>query len=228
MVDIKQKETVYPYIIHKKQDLPDFVSRFLNMDYIEDFTVSYAPILKETFPKKFSMDNLESPSQDPLETFLTILRDTYLDKKNFEKVSAKLQDRLVEKYEEYPDFFLYLKSILISVHFKMKPLYSFPQRERDLILKRQDSLYGISTEIDAEKDETNSDIGTEMYSGWIDFRGIDIYNNFRKTQIEEKLNRTTIVLDVSTNADFLALFDHVFNHFTLDTGYKTIEAISLL
>ncbi len=228
MVDVKLKETVYSFLIPKKQDLTDFMHKFLNSYYIEDFTVYYSPILKEIFPEKFSVDEIDSPEKDQVEVLIDILNNYYLEKKNYDKVSSIIEKKLKASYPNYPEYFLYLKSILITISFRVQPLYSFSQKERDMILKKQDSSYGVSAEIDAEKDENNSDISTDMYSGWIDLRGIDIFNNFRKNQTEEKISKNALVLDIYTNSDFLALFDFIFNKFTTESIFPILETYPLM
>ncbi|MBN2693294.1 hypothetical protein JXR93_01405 [bacterium] len=227
-IDVKFKENVFSFVLPKKQDLIDFFERFLTSYFIEDFTVSYSPILKETFPDKFSVEDIESPNKDQLEVFKDLLNQFYLDKKNFDKVSLLMEKKLQEEYKDYPDYFIYLKAILMSVSFQVQPLYLFQQKERDLILKKQDSNYGISSEIDAEKDENNADINTDMYSGWIDLRAIDSYNNFRKNQAEEKLNKNVLIVDIYTHSEFLALFEVIFQRFMVDSNYPMIDTYSLL
>jgi hypothetical protein len=222
MADIKNRINNYYFLIPKKKDISILTKKFLEYPYINDFTVSYSKILIDSFPEYLDIDKLYSPNLNPIDVLIETIEKFYLDKNNFELLSEKTEELLNEKHSNFSEEFKYKNSILFSVHFKAKPLYDFHPKERDLVLKKQE-YFGISTEIELEKEDGTSDINTDLYSGWIDFRGRDILNEFVKAKTVSKLPKTAGVLDIAVNSEFIALFDHIFQKFQADTGFILLE-----
>ncbi len=222
MVDVKNRINSYYFLMPRKKDILSFTEAFLDYPYINDFTVSYSEVLINMFPDYFDIDKIYSPNVNPIDILIEILEKFYLDKNNFSLLSEKINDELNLKYNDFSDEFKYKNSILFSIEFKAKPLYSFHPKERDLVLKKQD-FFGISTEIELEKEEGTSDISTNLYSGWIDFRAHDILNETIKARTISKLPKTAGILEVVVNSEFIALFDHIFAKFQNDSGFIHLE-----
>ena len=222
MVDVKNRVNSYYFLMPKKKDITTFTKKFLEFSYINDFTVSYSEVLINMFPDYFDIDRVYSPKINPIDTLIEVIEKFYLDKNNFALLSEKVEAELNQKYSEFSDEFKYKNSILFSVEFKAKPLYSFHPKERDLVLKKQE-FFGISTEIELEKEEGTSDISTNLYSGWIDFRAHDILNEVIKARTVNKLPKSAGILEVIVNSEFIALFDHIFAKFQNEAGFIHLE-----
>jgi len=222
MVEVKNRINNYYFLMPRKKDILNFTKSFLEYSYINDFNVSYSEVLIDMFPDYFDINKLYSPNINPIDTLIDTLERFYLDKNNFSLLSDKIEEKLNIKFNDFSDEFKYKNSILFSIHFKTKPLYSFHPKERDLVLKKQE-FFGISTEIELEKEEGTSDVSTNLYSGWIDFRAKDILNELVKSRTVNKLPKTAGILDVVVNSEFIALFDHIFAKFQNDTGFIHME-----
>ena len=221
MVEVKNKINNYYFLIPKKKDLPTFTKKFLEYSYINDFVISYSKTITDIFPNFFDIDRLYSPKINPIDTLIETIEKFYLDKSNFALLSEKIEEANAE-FKDFSEEFKYKNSILFSVHFKVKPLHEFHPKERDLVLKKQD-FFGISTEIELEKEEGTCDINTNLYSGWIDFRAKDVLNEFIKDRTVSKLPKTAGIMDVAVNSDFVALFDHIFAKFQAEEGFLNLE-----
>lgn len=222
MVDVKNRVNSYYFLMPRKKDILSFIEAFLDYSYINDFTVSYSEVLINMFPDYFDIDKIYSPNINPIDVLIEILEKFYLDKNNFSLLSEKINEELNLKYNDFSEEFKYKNSILFSIEFKAKPLYSFHPKERDLVLKKQD-FFGISTDIELEKEEGTSDVSTNLYSGWIDFRAQDILNERMKSRTISKLPKTAGILEVVVNSEFIALFDHIFAKFQNDSGFIHLE-----
>jgi len=221
MVEVKSKISNYYFLIPKKKDLTTFTKKFLEYSYVSDFNISYSKTITDMFPDFFNIDRLYSPKINPIDTLIETIEKFYLDKNNFSLLSEEIEKNF-EKYKDFSEEFKYKNLILFSVHFKVRPLYEFHPKERDLVLKKQE-FFGISTEIESEKDEGTSDINTNLYSGWVDFRAKDILNELIKTRTVSKLPKTAGVMDIAVNSEFIALFDHIFAKFQTEEGFLNLE-----
>jgi len=222
MVEVKNRVNNYYFLIPKKKNLATFVKKFLEFPYIHDFNVSYSSTLTNMFPDYFDIDRLYSPKINPIDTLIETIENFYINEENFKLLSDKLKEEIDKKYKDFSDEFKYKNAILFTVEFKTKPLYSFHPKERDLILKKQEH-FGISSEIELEKEEGTSDISTDIYTGWLDFRALDILNEPAKSRTVNKLPKTAGIMEISVNSEFIALFDHIFNKFQNEAGFVNLE-----
>ena len=222
MADIKNRTNSYYFLIPKEKELANFTKKFLEFSYISDFSVSYSKILTEMFPDFFTIDKLYSPEVNPIDTLIETINKFYLNKENFQKLSEKIKEELDIEFKDFSDDFKYRNAILFTIHFKVKPLYAFHPKERDLVLKKQE-YYGISTEIELEKEEGTSDISTDLYSGWIDFRAFDILNEKIKKRTVNKIPKTAGILEVFVKSEFIAIFEHIFSKFQTESGFIHLE-----
>ena len=222
MVDYKTRETIFSFLVPSEKELIPFFEKFLNSDFIDEYEVVYSNIIKDKHPEIFKNNN-NFLLDDPLNNLIEALNSVYLNKRYFTSASKRIVKETMEKFPNTNKDFIYLNSILMSISFRLQPLYNFSHKNRDQISKKQEAYYGITNEIEMEKDENTANSIIDIYFGWIDLRAQNITNEFRNSKLGYSLPKGSIIVDVYVKSDFLALFEFVFNLFELETGFKLIE-----
>ncbi len=222
MQDYKTRDTVFSFFIPNKNLLPKFIDSLLDCEYIEDYEVVYSPILKENHSEIFRDDD-EFLLNDPKINLVKIIKDIYTDDKQYKELSDKVIKIQKKRYPNTDDEFIYLNSILISVNFQVQALYNFNHKDRDRIIKMQEHYYGVTNEIELEKDENTANPIIDLYFACIDFRAGDINNNFKKNSTDIPLTEESIILDCYVKSDFLSLFEFVFEKIGQETEFKLID-----
>ncbi len=220
MVDYKVRETVFSFLIPRKEELTRFISLLFNSDAIDDYEVVYSNFMKENYPDIFR-DDSEFLLNDPIVNLVEVLEKIYLNKKSFDSLTRKIVKELKNKNPGVDDDYIYLNAILASINFQIQPLYNFSHKEKDKIVKLQEHFYGVTNEIELEKDENTANPIIDIYFGWIDFRAMNINNNLKKEGLN--LPKESIILDIYVKSDFLALFEYVFNKFADEEGFKLLD-----